>query len=65
MKICQNEGLCKELRDQGIFNLSYLKENFQIKPEDVKSLQTYAKDLYERGDYQVAERLLHDVRAIS
>lgn len=31
----------------------------------MKSLQTYAKDLYERGDYALSEKLLHDVRAIS
>jgi translation initiation factor 3 subunit E len=60
LQVLDNQNLVKQLRNEKLFTLQYLQENFQITPEEVDALYRYAKFQFDCGNYSgAAEYLLH------
>lgn len=65
LEIVQDAGRVNELKQERLFNITYLQQQHGITPHHVDVLHRYAKFVYDCGQYQQASSLLVSARALS
>lgn len=59
-----NPNVTRNFRQDKNFNLQFLKEDYQIGPENVEALYQYAKFQFDCGNYSTAAELLQSYRTL-
>lgn len=59
-----NPNVIRNFRQDKSFNLQFLKEDYQIGPENVEALYQYAKFQFDCGNYSMAAELLQPYRTL-
>ena len=62
--LLDDESVSGQLRSDKVANLNWLRENYQIMPEDIARLYEYGQYLYSLGDYGVASDVLFQFRIL-
>jgi len=65
LDLVQDSGRVHELKQERLFNITYLQQHLGIGPHHVDVLQRYAKFRYECGHYDHAENLLVQFRLLT
>jgi len=65
LEIVQDTGRVLELKQERLFNITYLQQQHGITPHHVDVLHRYAKFVYDCGQYQQASSLLVSFRALT
>lgn len=65
MTIIQDPDVIKQLKQDKLQNIQFLKENFNFKPEMLETLYNFAKFQYNCGNYSGAAEMLYHFRILS
>jgi len=65
LKVMENQGLVKQLRQEKLFTQQYLEENHGVTPESVDALYRFAKFQFECGNYSGAADFLSTFKTLS
>jgi len=65
LRVIENQNLVKQLRNDKTFTPQFLEENYQVTPESIESLYTYAKFQFDCGNYSGASEYLFHYRSLN
>ena len=65
LALVHDQGRVNELKQERLFNITYLQQQMGITPHHVDVLHRYAKFVYDCGNYQLASSLLVNFRLLT
>ena len=65
LELVQDQGLVNNLRSEKLFTPAYLQQQYSITPANIEVLHSYAKFVYDCGQYQNASYLLASYRSLA